>query len=64
VRPKPNAGGSPKFHIRECEELCSAARSEFKHMDYSQVLALTLAEPLITNILKPSFLGLSIVQMH
>ena len=27
-------GGSMDFHIRECEELFSAARSEFKHMDY------------------------------
>jgi uncharacterized protein with von Willebrand factor type A (vWA) domain len=29
-----DAGGSMDFHIRECEELFSAARSEFKHMDY------------------------------
>ena len=27
-------GGSMDFHIRECEELFSAARSEFKHLDY------------------------------
>ena len=29
-----DAGGSMDYHIRECEELFSAARSEFKHMDY------------------------------
>ncbi len=27
-------GGSMDYHIRECEELFSAARSEFKHLDY------------------------------
>ena len=29
-----DVGGSMDFHIRECEELFSAARSEFKHLDY------------------------------
>ncbi len=29
-----DVGGSMDCHIRECEELFSAARSEFKHMDY------------------------------
>ncbi|MBI4724131.1 MAG: VWA domain-containing protein [Rhodomicrobium sp.] len=29
-----DVGGSMDYHIRECEELFSAARSEFKHMDY------------------------------
>jgi uncharacterized protein len=29
-----DVGGSMDYHIRECEALFSAARSEFKHMDY------------------------------
>jgi uncharacterized protein len=29
-----DVGGSMDYHIRACEELFSAARSEFKHMDY------------------------------
>jgi len=29
-----DVGGSMDYHIRECEELFSAARSEFKHLDY------------------------------
>jgi uncharacterized protein with von Willebrand factor type A (vWA) domain len=29
-----DAGGSMDYHIRACEELFSAARTEFKHMDY------------------------------
>jgi hypothetical protein len=29
-----DVGGSMDYHIRGCEELFSAARSEFKHMDY------------------------------
>jgi uncharacterized protein with von Willebrand factor type A (vWA) domain len=37
-----DVGGSRDFHIRECEELRSAARSEFEHMDYSEVLAVDL----------------------
>ena len=29
-----DVGGSMDYHIRECEELFSAARPRFKHMDY------------------------------
>ncbi len=29
-----DVGGSMDYHIRACEELFSAARTEFKHMDY------------------------------
>ncbi len=29
-----DVGGSMDYHIRECEELFSAAQSEFKHMEY------------------------------
>ncbi len=29
-----DVGGSMDYHIKACEELFSAARSEFKHMDY------------------------------
>ena len=29
-----DVGGSMDYHVRACEELFSAARSEFKHMDY------------------------------
>src|SRR3546814_7328753 len=29
-----DVGGSMDDHVRACEELCSAARSEFKHLEY------------------------------